>query len=798
MPGKVIFAAPSSNANIPNSFSMVSGQMVLPTLNLPGTGSHYASLTRLQTNGFQFQLDQLFRTTETGPTSSSFDFATRLLSVPDLEVVYPGDAFYPFNVTLQYIPNSFPVRLIVTEAQARQSTVAYSAGLGLEQGVLRILNREQFEHLAQPSSVPGALGVKEIKFVITDVDSDSPVLYLMNSKNYPLHYDFCRNILGLYFNLNYNQGLEEFNGAAYFSNNRQHLAGSLIAYDNYTNEDAPEGVYALEFWPTDPISPALTQLAYNTILQAAPFLDDKLFYHPTSETHESIYYGREAEFSNSGIHVILTDNLFAQTSSSVLNTGEAFGQLKVVSSGDPAPTEKDIAIYTFVPNTLSHVGGIITEAPQTPLSHINLKARQNDTPNAYIRDAANHPDIAPLIGQWVHYQVTEGGFQLQAASQAEVDAWLEAIRPKEERVPLSDLSITQPVRLTTIGFGDGLSFGVKAANVAELGKILVDGVAPDGYAIPFALYDEFMGLPRCGAEGRKLCDGNSTPGPSFYDQARTMLNEANFKSSTAIRADRLKAFRKTIKKSEVPSSMTQILEAIRLFWELDGPPFSQSLRVRSSTNNEDLEGFNGAGLYDSFTHKKDEGNLSNSIKQVWASLWTDRAFEERRFHRINHFKTYMGVLVHPNYGDEQVNGVAITKNVYNAGFTGLYVNAQYGEVSITNPEPIITEEDSIAPVPDEFLMSRLPLSGRGFEWEVQYIRRSNLETVYEEPVPTENVLTDAEIVELRDAMLTIQKHFKSLYQGDDNFAMDIEFKITETGDGSRGRLAIKQARPWVE
>ncbi len=33
---------------------------------------------------------------------------------------------------------------------------------------------------------------------------------------------------------------------------------------------------------------------------------------------------------------------------------------------------------------------------------------------------------------------------------------------------------------------------------------------------------------------------------------------------------------------------------------------------------------------------------------------------------------------------------------------------------------------------------------------------------------------------------------------DDNFAIDIEFKITETEDGSRGKLAIKQARPWVD
>ncbi len=60
------------------------------------------------------------------------------------------------------------------------------------------------------------------------------------------------------------------------------------------------------------------------------------------------------------------------------------------------------------------------------------------------------------------------------------------------------------------------------------------------------------------------------------------------------------------------------------------------------------------------------------------------------------------------------------------------------------------------------------------------------------------MLTDAEIIQLREAMLTIHRHFKTLHKGDNNFAMETEFKITETTDDSRGLLAIKQARPWVE
>ncbi len=45
-------------------------------------------------------------------------------------------------------------------------------------------------------------------------------------------------------------------------------------------------------------------------------------------------------------------------------------------------------------------------------------------------------------------------------------------------------------------------------------------------------------------------------------------------------------------------------------------PAGTALRCRSSTNNEDLPGFSGAGLYGSFAHRADEGHVAKTIKQV--------------------------------------------------------------------------------------------------------------------------------------------------------------------------------------
>jgi phosphoenolpyruvate synthase/pyruvate phosphate dikinase len=167
------------------------------------------------------------------------------------------------------------------------------------------------------------------------------------------------------------------------------------------------------------------------------------------------------------------------------------------------------------------------------------------------------------------------------------------------------------------------------------------------------------------------------------------------------------------------------------------------------------------------------------MKQVWASLWTFRAFEERDFYRIDHFTTAMGVLVHPNYRDEQVNGVAITKNIYDAEWLGYYVNAQLGEDLITNPEA--------SSIPEEFLVADLLGEER---YEIQYIRFSNAIG------SGEHLLTKTQIFQLADMMGLIQTHFKALYHvnpWNQDFAMDIEFKIT-----AQGQLAIKQARPWID
>lgn len=622
--------------------------------------------------------------------------------------------------------------------------------LGPECGTLWIEDRADFEFFADRNNFPGAMQVLEVKFLIANVDTPNPQLYFMNTANHPYHYYFARDCLG------WTMSLYTFNRETYFSDERKNLAGSLIAHDHYEPNESTRGIYAMEFWPTDPVSFQFVQMAYNLIATHMPFAGDKLYYHAAGETQEALHEAELELYEASALPVIETDDLYANVTYTAMNPGESYGVLKIVQ-GAEAVSVRDIVIFRTIPNTLSHVAGIITEIPQTPLSHVNLKAKQNNTPNAYIKDVATLPEVLALAGKYVHMVVQPEGYTLEEASFEDVNAFFESIRPTETQVPVRNLDVTTIRPLDEIRFANSDSFGVKAANVAELGRCLSERMVPHGYAVPFYFYDEFM--KRNG----------------FYNVATAMMADPSFVGDQNVRLDMLKAFRNRIINRGVLTDET--LDALETMQQSFAP--GTSLRCRSSTNNEDLPNFNGAGLYESYTHHPDEGHIAKSIKQVWASLWTYRAFEERDFYRIDHLNTAMGVLVHPSYANERANGVGVTKNIYDPYWEGYYVNVQVGDDLVTNP--------SASAIPDEFLVADLYGAER---YEIQYIRHSNLTP------DGQNIMTKEAIFQLADMMAAVQRHFKPLYgipSWDVDFAMDVEFKVT-----SDGAIHIKQARPWID
>ena len=601
-------------------------------------------------------------------------------------------------------------------------------------GTATIPDRETFEKLSyQGTEVridTQLIGIEFVKFQIENTNTENPQLYFMNTETHRSHGSFM--------------------DAAGLVRGRGQMRGVLSYRPLFTSPNGEPGVYTFEFNPNDAFPFEEIKMAHDLLVAKMPILKNRLGYCPLWGAI-GIYEREKLLYDAAEFPVYFEDDLYANVGYLPLNQAASFGLLRVLEL-DERPTPRDIVICKTLPNEMPRVAGVITGVRQTPLSHVNLRAIQDKVPNAFITKAWENASIAPSIGKYVYYAVNADGFEIREATLKEVETHFADLRPSETQKPKRDLSVTEILPLDDIGFSDASRFGVKTANVATLRTFgFPEGTVPDGFGIPFYFYDAFM------------------KHNGFYAKIEALRNDPTFQSDYDIKADALKKFRDEIKEGEMPDSMLDALSKLH-----DAFPEGTSLRCRSSTNNEDLPGFSGAGLYDSFTHHPDEGHLSKSIKQVFASLWNFRAFEARDFYRIDHLTTAMGVLVHPNFENELANGVAVSNDVVYQTIGNYYLNTQVGEDLVTNPEA--------QSIPEEILM----------DWWDSTNHR--VVTTSNRIAGGEPILSDAYLRQLNSHLGIIHNKFSQLYGPvgrTRDFAVEIEFKIT-----SEGRLSIKQARPW--
>ncbi len=611
--------------------------------------------------------------------------------------------------------------------------------LEFSMGVAVIPDRETFEKLSYQGLDAGRdaylAGIEFVKFIIDQPETDKAKVYFMNTKNYRGHPPYM-SMVGLS-----RGGRGRPSG----------VRGALCYLPRLKAPNGESGLYIFDFQPRDSYTFEQIQSYYDTLISKAPLLKDKLAFHPL-EGNLDQYREDKAKYEAAKLPVHLDADKRTKIAYLPLNPGESFGLLRILDD-DLRPSPRDIVICKTLPNQMPRIAGVISAVRQTPLSHVNLRAIQDKVPNAYIDGALEQTTVNALVGKLVHYRVTPQGFSLREATKAEVDQHFAALRPASAQSPKRDLSITEFRPLKDIRFDQSASFGVKTTNLAAMHDFgFPEGTVPRGFGLPFYFYDTFMKYNK------------------FDAMADELANDAELKKDRDALERALKKFRKTIEGGDMPDELYAALTKLQKSF-----PRNQSIRCRSSTNNEDLPGFSGAGLYDSYTHKPDEGHLSNTIQQVFASLWNFRAFEEREFYRINHQATAMGVLLHPNFKGEKANGVAVTEDILYESQGFYYINTQIGEDLVTNPD----EESS----PEELLLGWYERDGS------EIVRRSR------EATEGKSLLSEEHLAELRRHLGTIHAEFADLYDEDMEdlkFAMEIEFKITKDD-----RLSIKQARPWV-
>lgn len=639
-----------------------------------------------------------------------------------------------------------------------------------------------------------------VKFFIDDING-SPVVYFQNTRKHPLHFNFVRGVLGKSITS------DEYEASTYHGLERTAMAGNVVWYRDFSIYSPRAGTFAdpvaVEFFPSDDLTPAQALKAYDLILERIHFLapggqDRRLAYSPPTADHEAEVAASDGIFEKSGALWLTRQELFGGATMQLLNRGTAFGRLIRMTPDELKTTVvswKDIVLLTELPIEAPLVGGFITEQMQTPLSHVNVAAMNRGTPNLALPGASEHPDIKPFI--WpaqggdgsgiVRFEVTATGFSLDWSTQEEAEAFWKDTRPDGLVVPQADTSTEGLIDFANLGFADSCLVGAKAANLAECRRVIGD-MAPDGLAVPFYYYHRFIqtalvdatlcddARDDCFEEGRTadICEavrqfclaGSGIVLGAFIDN---LLADVTFQSNSTFREAALDGLRYLIGHIPVDATFASLLdEQIASRWPASG------VRLRSSTNAEDLAEFSGAGLYESVGADTGTRRPSDRIRKVWASVWNWRAFEERAFMGLNHTDVNMAVAVHRSFPTELANGVLITRNITDASFDGFYVNVQLGETSVTNPED--------GSLPEVFVITTV-----GGSLEIVRSRLSSLS-------PEAAIMTREEMGQLYSAARKLHEHFRQLYHGNPaTFALDIEFKL----DSPDRRLIIKQARPYA-
>ncbi|CAG0964835.1 hypothetical protein MYXO_00970 [Myxococcaceae bacterium] len=342
-----------------------------------------------------------------------------------------------------------------------------------------------------------------------------------------------------------------------------------------------------------------------------------------------------------------------------LNPGLATGKLRVAPKGG-SYTREEIVALPETPADLAPAAGILTRGEGNVLSHVQLLARALGIPNVVLSPRA-YEILKPHDGQPVFFIATPGGrviLEQASAITAEERTVLEEYTRNQARSGSGamgggdgklhidkqriDLGPDAAIPLSKIRRSDsGRISGPKAAFLGELAHHFPDQVAR-GIVLPFGAYHRHYQNAKV-AVPKELASRNlATPGeplPGFVERTyaeyfgKLIPAGKSERELTAWIAPRLEIMRHSIREApvapELAASIAAELGALGLLVPGDEKR-TVGVFVRSDTNVEDLDNFNGAGLNLTLFNKKSLAEVADAVKEVWASPFSLRSFSWRQ------------------------------------------------------------------------------------------------------------------------------------------------------------------------
>ena len=644
------------------------------------------------------------------------------------------------NVACQYKPAWRFVALVaflfLTVSAA--SPQAHKAATPSPRWLAQIKSQSDFDLLARVYYRGRFYALPHVMFVI-DRRARGRVYYI-NSKLYQFHKDF---INASYLSLERGRALYENN---YSKADRRFLLGT-VAYQTAGAK------FTFEFWESDNLT---TELVNETSAALGKSFFAQLYFKPNSLSQEEV--ATAAVAGGGALKTLTAGELARDAAYQPLNIASGIGQLRMIErmTPDTVIDRNQIVIFSEAPIQLTPLSGIITTEPASPLSHVNMLAKQWAIPNAHIKNADKL--FKQLEGKYVRLEVREDNYSLTPADVRAVEArqrqWL---KRSDLITPKADLGYDRLTNLNEQRARDALRFGAKSANLGEIiNARLPEITVPPGFGIPFHFYQEFI-------RRNKL-----------EERIAAAVEEDRFVHDPKYRKQRLAEVRRWITEGRHSEEFQKaVLEKVHREYAGKG------LFARSSTNAEDLPNFSGAGLYTTVPNIRSDDQLMEGIKTVWASVWNYEAYEARESFGMNHFGVYPGVLIQEGINADSA-GVAITTDPFDrADRQAIYINAKRGlGIRVVEgrrvPEQVLyrAQTNSIRVLTRSDEDTMLGFDDRGGVKEIQIEEHRA-------------VLTDEMVRRLARAALRIKRVFGGRDQ-------DIEWLY------QGGKLYIVQSRPYIE
>lgn len=327
------------------------------------------------------------------------------------------------------------------------------------------------------------------------------------------------------------------------------------------------------------------------------------------------------------------------------------------------------------------------------------------------------------------------------------------------------------ISFNKLGIKDVEIVGGKNASLGEMICHLTDvGVkVPSGFATTAMAYQEFLHQN------------------NLQDQIYELLSKLDVDDLTALRKTG-QQIREWIIKAPLPSNL---IEAIRKEYETLAQGDPCPVAVRSSATAEDLPQASFAGQQETFLNVRGIDNILNAIKQVYASLFNDRAIAYRVHQGFDHQQVSLSVGIQKMIrSDLASSGVMFSLDTESGFEDVVFITSSYGlgEMVVQG-----------AVNPDEFYVHKPTLQAQRPAILRRNLGSKQIKMVYQnddlptgdpvKKVPVEQdeqdqfSLTNKEVETLAHFAILIEKHYGR--------PMDIEW----AKDGNDQALYILQARP---